>query len=106
LEIFTLPRTNQRVEVTQSKTTNVDVIPSGCLSYSASKGLVGQIFVEKGNNSFEWVCNLEAGLKEGKWFLQPGNYKIVYREKDQKSTAYTKEKSFKIESNRTLNLNL
>lgn len=106
LEIFTLPRTYQRVEVTQSKTTNVDVIPSGCLTYISQKGLVGQIFVEKGTNSFEWVCNLEYGLKEGKWFLQPGNYKIVYREKDQKSTAYTKEKSFKIESNRTLNLNL
>ena len=63
-------------------------------------------FKYKGNNSFEWVCNLEDGLKEGKWMLQPGNYKLVYREKDQKSTAYTKEKSFKIESNRTLNLNL
>ena len=106
LEIFTLPRTYQRIEVTQSKTTNVDVIPSGCFSYTASKGLVGQIFVDKGNNSFEWVCNLESGLKEGKWYLQPGTFKIVYREKDQKSTAYTKEKSFKIESNRTLNLNL
>jgi Ca-activated chloride channel family protein len=106
LEIFTLPRTYQRIEVTQSKTTNVDVIPSGCFSYTAPKGLVGQIFVDKGNNTFEWVCNLESGLKEGKCYLQPGNYKIVYREKDQKSTAYTKEKSFKIESNRTLNLNL
>ncbi|MFY7944950.1 MAG: hypothetical protein ACOVNZ_10220, partial [Crocinitomicaceae bacterium] len=94
------------VEVTQSKTTIIDVVPSGCFSYSAQKGLVGQIFVDKGNNSFEWVCNLEAGIKEGKWFLQPGSYKIVYREKEQKSTAYTKEKSFKIESNRTLNINL
>jgi hypothetical protein len=106
LEIFTLPRTYQRIEVTQSKTTNVDVIPSGCFSYTASKGIVGQIFVDKGTNSFDWVCNLESGLKEGKWYIQPGTYKIVYREKDQKSTAYTKEKSFKIESNRTLNLNL
>jgi len=48
VEIFTLPRTYQRIEVTQSKTTNVDVIPSGCFSYTAPKGLVGQIFVDKG----------------------------------------------------------
>jgi Ca-activated chloride channel family protein len=106
VEIFTLPRTYQRVEVTQSKTTIIDVIASGTFNYTSTKGLVGQIFVDKGNNSFEWVCNLEDGLKEGKWTLQPGNYKVIYREKEQKSTAYTKEKSFKIESNRTLNINL
>lgn len=106
VEIFTLPRTYQRVEVAQSKTTIIDVIASGTFNYTSTKGLVGQIFVDKGNNSFEWVCNLEDGLKEGKWTLQPGNYKLVYREKEQKSTAYTKEKSFKIESNRTLNINL
>lgn len=106
IEIFTLPRNYQHVEVTQSKTTIIDVVPSGTFNYSATKGLVGQIFIEKGINSFEWVCNLEDNMKTGKWNLQPGNYKVVYREKEQKSTAYTKEKSFKIESNKILNINL
>jgi Ca-activated chloride channel family protein len=106
LEIFTLPRTYQRIEVTQSKTTLVDVVPSGTFDYTCTKAVVGQIFLEKGNNVLEWVCNLEDGLKTGKWNLQPGNYKLIYREKEQKSTAYTKEKSFKIESNKILNINL
>ena len=105
LEIFTLPRTYQRIEVSQSKTTIVDVIPNGIFEYTSLKGLVGQIFAENGS-SLDWVCNLEDGSKTGKWNLQPGTYKVVYREKDQKSAAYTKEKSFKVESNKILNINL
>jgi hypothetical protein len=49
---------------------------------------------------------MDEGPLEGKWSLQPGNYKIVYREKGQKSSAYTKEKKFRIDSNKTLLLNL
>lgn len=106
LEIFTLPRTYQRVEVYQSKTTLVDVIPAGTFQYVVAKATVGQLFYERTADNWEWVCNLEEGPLEGKWQLQPGNYKIVYREKDQKSSAYTKEKKFRIDSNKTLLLNL
>lgn len=106
VEIFTLPRTYQRIDIQQSKTTIIDVVPYGTLTYSAQKGLVGQIFVVKENNTFEWVCNLEDDSIKGNWNLQPGNYKVVYREKNQKSTAYTKEKVFRIDSNKTINLNL
>jgi len=105
VEIFTLPRTYQRVEVSQSKITTIDVVAFGTLNYTSPKGLVGQIFVDRGNNNFEWVCNLEVGASKGSWNLQPGNYKVVYREKDQKSTAYTKEKAFRIDSNKTITLN-
>lgn len=106
VEIFTLPRTYQQVEIQQSKTTVIDVVPYGTLNYNSQKGLVGQIFLVKENNTFEWVCNLEDDSVKGSWNLQPGNYKIVYREKNQKSTAYTKEKTFRIDSNKTINLNL
>ena len=106
LEIFTLPRTYLRVEITQSKTTFVDVIPAGILQYTVVKASVGQIFYERQVNQWEWVCNIDEGPLEGKWSLQPGNYKIVYREKGQKSSAYTKEKKFRIDSNKTLLLNL
>jgi Ca-activated chloride channel family protein len=94
------------VEITQSKTTFVDVIPAGILQYTVVKASVGQIFYERQVNQWEWVCNIDEGPLEGKWSLQPGNYKIVYREKDQKSSAYTKEKKFRIDSNKTLLLNL
>jgi Ca-activated chloride channel family protein len=106
LEIFTLPRTYLNVEITQSKTTIVDVIPAGTFQYAIEKAIVGQIFFERKPDQWEWVANLDENLLEGKWDLQPGNYKVVYREKAQKSSAYTKEKKFRIDSNKTLLLNL
>jgi Ca-activated chloride channel family protein len=106
VEIFTLPRTYKTIEITQSKTTTINVIASGTLNYTAEKGLIGQIFTDKGDQTFEWVCDLKEGFNKDLWNLQPGSYKVIYREKDQKSTAYTKEKNFKIESNKTSTLNL
>ena len=106
IEIFTLPRTYKTIEITQSKTTTINVIASGTLNYTAEKGLIGQIFIDKGDQTFEWVCDLKDGFNKDLWNLQPGSYKVIYREKDQKSTAYTKEKNFKIESNKTITLNL
>ncbi len=106
VEIFTLPRTYKTIEITQSKTTTINIIASGTLNYTAEKGLIGQIFTDKVDQTFEWVCDLKEGVNKGSWNLQPGSYKVVYREKDQKSTAYTREKNFKIESNKTITLNL
>ena len=45
-------------------------------------------------------------LMSSKYALQPGNYKLIYRQKDQKSTGYTQEKKFKIESTKKILLNL
>jgi Ca-activated chloride channel family protein len=106
VEIFTLPRTYKTIEIIQSKTTTINVIASGTLNYIAEKGLIGQIFTDKGDQTFEWVCDLKEGFNKDLWNLQPGSYKVIYRQKDQKSTAYTKEKNFKIESNKTITLNL
>ena len=106
IEIFTLPRTYQKIEIMQSKTTTVNLVASGIFNYSAVKGLVGQLFLDKGDQTFEWVCDLKEGANAGIWNLQPGSYKVIYREKDQKATAYTREKNFKIESNKTSTLNL
>ncbi|NBP75542.1 MAG: hypothetical protein EBU61_05875 [Crocinitomicaceae bacterium] len=106
VEIFTLPRTYKTIEITQSKTTTINVVASGTLNYTAEKGLIGQIFTDKGDQTFEWVCDLKEGFNKDLWNLQPGSYKVIYREKDQKSIAYTKEKNFKIESNKSISLNL
>lgn len=100
LEIFTLPRTYTQVKVEQGKNLLVDVVAAGQLNYTTAKPVVGQIFVIKNGNEMEWVCNLEDGSTSGNWFLQPGNYKIIYREKEMKSTSYTREKVIKIESNK------
>jgi Ca-activated chloride channel family protein len=106
LEILTLPRIHERVEISQSKTTLLAIKAAGSLELKSVKYMVGQVFVDKGNGLFEWVFNLDEKLLSSKYALQPGNYKLIYRQKDQKSTGYTQEKKFKIESTKKILLNL
>lgn len=106
LEILTLPRTYVTIDVNQSATTIVDVASPGTLSYKTAAAVAAQIFVSMPNGTWEWVCNLDQAALSGTWNLQPGMYKVVYRQKQLRSTAYTFEKEFRIHSNKTTTLNL
>lgn len=106
LEILTLPRTYKDIKIDQSKVTAIDIVAAGQLTYTAAKGLVGQIFYERNPGQWEWVLDLKENQTSGSWNLQPGSYKIVYREKEQRSSAYTKEKKFNIATLNTTNLTL
>jgi Ca-activated chloride channel family protein len=106
LEILTLPRTYKEVKIDQSKVTAIDIVAAGQLTYTSGKGLVGQIFYERNPGQWEWVLDLKENQTTGSWNLQPGAYKIVYREKEQRSSAYTKEKKFNIATLNTTNLTL
>lgn len=106
LEILTLPRTNVQVEVSQSSTIHVDIPAPGIFNYRSFNTLVAQLFVFRENGSVEWVCNLDENYRNGSLFLQPGNYKLVYRPKQLRSSAYTVEKIFRINSNKTTTINL
>lgn len=105
IEILTLPRIYQTVEVTQSSTIKIDIVAPGNFVYKASKPITGQIFSVNGDGTFNWICNLDDQPSNGNWQLQPGNYKVVYRIRDIKSTIYTTEKEFRIYSNKTTSLN-
>jgi len=106
LEVLTLPRTYKEVLIEQSKMTSVDVPAAGQFVYQAPKGIVGQLFYERNPGQWEWVSNLKYNQTTGSIKLQPGTYKVVYREKDQRSSAYTKEKKFTITSLKITNLTL
>jgi Ca-activated chloride channel family protein len=106
LEILTLPRTYKDIKIDQSKVTAIDIVAAGQLTYTSAKGLVGQIFYERNPGQWEWVLDLKENQTTGSWNLQPGSYKIVYREKEQRSSAYTKEKKFNIATLNTTNLTL
>lgn len=106
LEILTLPRTYKEVLIEQSKTTSIEVPAAGQLVYQAPKIIVGQLFYQRNPNQWEWVLDLKSNQLSGTIQLQPGTYKVVYREKDLRSSAYTKEKQFTINSLKTNNLTL
>lgn len=104
VEVLTLPRIHKTVDVLQSDITNIDISAPGQLSYSTPKPIAGQIFVFNENGTEEWVCNLDQLTTSGSWQLQPGEYKVVYRQKNLRSTAYTGEKKFRIVSNKTTSI--
>ena len=106
LEILTLPRTYREVQIEQSKLTSIDIPAAGQFVYQAPKGIVAQLFYERNPGQWEWVCDLNFNESKGNIKLQPGTFKVVYREKDQRSSAYTKEKKFTITSLKITNLTL
>lgn len=106
VEVLCLPRIYQDVTITQSGMTYVDVPAPGQIYYAASTPFYGQLFIERENGVSEWVCNLDHNLMSGNLALQPGAYKIVYRQKDKQSTSYTFERTFRIQSNNITNLRL
>ncbi len=106
VEILTLPRIYVTLNINQSTTSYIDIKAPGVLSYSAGRGIVGQVFTKNSNGTWEWVCNLKDNSRRGTWSLQPGQYKIVYRQKNLKSSAYTLEREFRINSNKIASLKL
>ena len=81
-EVLTLPRIYFDVEVFQNNTTNIDIPAPGIFSYKISNYIVAQIFSVNSNGKLEWVCNLSQSNLSGYFNLQPGTYKLVYRQKN------------------------
>lgn len=100
LEILTLPRMTATVDVTQSSTSYIDIMAPGNLSFRTMNHVVAQIFVIREDGSIEWVCNLDDAALSATVQLQPGNYRIVYRQKSLKFSSNTIDKDFRILSNK------
>lgn len=106
LEILTLPRIRQTVDIVQSSVTTIDVPAPGLFTYTCSKQVVGQIFLVTTDGKLEWVCNIDPTTNSGNWSLQPGAYRVVYRQKHLPSTSYTMQKDFRILSNKATPITL
>lgn len=106
LEILTLPRIYKSIEVKQSSITNVDIEAPGTFTCKSSNPTVGQVFYETTEGQWEWVCSINASKSQEEWSLQPGKYKIYYRQKNIKSTSYSFEKEFRIISEKQTSINL
>lgn len=106
LEILTLPRIYKTIEITQSATCNLEIPAPGTFVFRAGNILIAQIFVENEEGKYEWVTNLTQSAFSGYVDLLPGNYRLVYRQKNLPSTSYTYSRDFRILSNKTTSINL
>lgn len=106
VEILTLPRIYVAVNVTQSGLQTINIKAPGFVTYTAGNAIIGQIFTKNDNGTWDWVCNLDDGVSKGRFTLQPGAYKVIYRTKEMYRSEYTIEREFRINSNSTTTLKL
>ncbi|MFI5151038.1 MAG: hypothetical protein ACHQRM_14985 [Bacteroidia bacterium] len=106
LEILTLPRIYKYgVEIGQSKTTGIDIAGAGELKLFTGEIGSGSIYLEE-QGDMKWVCNLDNNQTIQNFYLQPGHYRVEFRSRNHKESAYTLEKRFVIEADRSLSLNV
>jgi Ca-activated chloride channel family protein len=108
LEVLTLPRTIiNNVQIQQSKSYSIEIPQAGKLTLSYKKVVIASLYVLR-NNHEEWVIDLQGSDITSKdlYYLQPGNYKIVYRPKDSYQTIDSREKEFKIASGQYTDLTI
>lgn len=106
VEILTTPVTYlSDVEIKQDETTTLSLPSPGSVLLQTGGSGNGGIFVKNGN---EWiqVTRFDEGNPSKKYTLQPGNYKVVFRSGNARSTIYTLEKEFKISSGSSTNISL
>lgn len=98
LEILTLPRINlPDVDISQSKTTTIQIPRPGFATFLANGPGSGGIFVED-KNELKLIYNLDENASKETVVMQPGNYRVVFRPRNSKESLYTIERRFAITS--------
>jgi Ca-activated chloride channel homolog len=105
LEILTLPRIYQTVDIQQSSKQTINIPAPGVFNYKASVRIIAQLFLITDKGEMEWVANFDDYAQSGTWNLQPGNYRVLYRPFNAINTLHTNKKDFRILSNKTTTLN-
>ncbi len=106
LEILTLPRINlPDIDISQSRTTNIEIPEPGIAVFRKSFNGFGALLLDD-KNKLTRIYELNESLTLETLYLQPGKYRIVFRPKTARSTLYTVEQSFIIESGKTTDIQL
>jgi len=106
LEVLSLPRIILKdVDISQSHTTTIEIPEPGIAVFRKSFNGYGTLLLND-KNKLTRIYELNENLTLETLYLQPGSYKIVFRPKSSRSTLYTVEQSFIIESGKTTDIQL
>ncbi|UCG28610.1 MAG: VWA domain-containing protein [Bacteroidales bacterium] len=102
LEIPTLPRIIMKdINILQSHTTSIKIPRPGIVTLQISNEGYCGLFVQK-NNELEWIYNVNTSNRSESIVLLPGTYRAVYRARNAKRSYYSIEKTFTIESGKSI----
>lgn len=106
IEILTLPRISmENIKISQSMLQSISIPNAGMVKVATGEPGDGSIYLEK-KDGLVWVTNINSRETMQTFYLQPGDYRIEFRPKSKKESAYTVEKRFTLEpdGSRTVNL--
>jgi Ca-activated chloride channel family protein len=84
------------VEIRQSYTTTVEIPEPGMIHISSKKPGYGALFRLTPEGDQVWVLNIRPGVSRQDYYLQPGSYRIVFRQADLKDTMFSQIRDFDI----------
>lgn len=106
LEMLCLPILSiKNVEINQSYTTQIKIPNPGIAVVQKHQPGYGSLYVLR-NNKMEWIYNLREDDTQESILLQPGTYKIVFREKYEYQTIKSITKTFIIRSDANTSVDL
>jgi Ca-activated chloride channel family protein len=106
VEILTLPRIYKSdLAVNQSHSTPIEIEGAGELKLMTGEAGSGSIYLEE-HGDITWVCNLDANQTIQNYYLQPGKYRVEFRARNKRESAYTMEKRFQIVADKSLTVSL
>ncbi len=101
LQVLTLPRLFiPKVEILQSHTTTIEIPEPGIAVIRKYFNGYGSLYLED-KNLMTWIYELDENQTQETLYLQPGNYRVEFRPKTSRSSIYTVEMKFVIESGKT-----
>lgn len=84
------------LEISQSNTTTVVIPDPGYVSFNTGQPGAGTLYQMSATGEQKWVMNLLENTRSQSFFLQPGQYRVVFRRDDHKSSSYTIIKDFSV----------
>ena len=106
LEILSLPRIYvENIDIKQSHNTTVEVPQPGIAVLRLPAEGYAKVLLEE-NNELSVVHVVRENVNRETIYLQPGNYRVVYRSKASNQTIFSVERSFSIESGISTMVNL
>jgi Ca-activated chloride channel family protein len=106
LEILSLPRIHVKdVDIKQSHTTTVEVPQPGIAVIRLPAQGFAKVLHEE-DNKLNVVHVIRENVQSESIYLQPGNYRVVYRSKASSQTSFSIERAFRIDSGISTVVNL
>lgn len=107
IEVLTLPVTTIRdVEIEADNNTNIQIENPGILAIQKSIRGFGVIYQLFKNKQIAIININENSSKSKSIYLQPGNYRLIFRPLHSSQSVFTQEEDFKIISGKTTKIKL